>query len=292
MLLLSLALAAPTYADLQLPREGLDPLRVRVRWEATAPPDARPVIVWSHGVGGSHEAYRPLIEAWVAAGYVVAQPDHDDSLLGLSKREKLQLVRHPPEGIWIQRPRDIALVLDALPTADGLPALDLDHIGVGGHSFGAHTAMLVAGAATSMNLADPRPEAFLWLSPTGISDSAVEGGLLEGSLAPVDRPVLMITGTNDVAAMRKQPAAWRLTSWTAIDAPATLWFVDGANHGFGGITGQLPKGAPADPALVGWVAEATTQWWQHTLRDAPPGPWLANDTAQAASKGRVKVSHK
>jgi predicted dienelactone hydrolase len=257
------------------------------------------VVVWSHGVFGSHEGYEPLVRAWVEAGYVVVQPTHDDSLLGLSRKEIRAKAAAPALGIWRERPKDIALVLDTLPTLDeairDAPPLDLDRIGMGGHSFGAYTAMLVAGVASEReHLDDPRPEAFVWISPTGIGGQGPgDGKFLDGDLDPVDRPVLFLTGSKDEAKVRKQTPAWRLTSWRALDAPATLWFVEDGHHNFGGISGRvLPDTGPADPALVGWVAAATTAFWDVHLRGRPVGPWLEPAAALARSEGRVRVEHK
>src|SRR6185436_2695827 len=38
-----------------------------------------PVIIWSHGAGGSKDNYLPLIEYWASYGYVTIQPTHSDS---------------------------------------------------------------------------------------------------------------------------------------------------------------------------------------------------------------------
>jgi len=298
LLFVAFALAAPRHELLELERDGKDPLRTMVRWEPDLEGE-RPVIVWSHGLFGSHEVYEPLVRAWVEAGYVVVQPTHDDSLLGLSRKEIQAKMKDPPQGIWKQRPVDIRLVLDALPTlgekVKKAPALDLDHVGMGGHSFGAYTAMLVSGvAADRWHLDDPRPDAFVWLSPTGIGGKGPpEGRLQEGDLDTVTRPVLFVTGSKDEAKVRGQTAAWRMTSWRALDAPATLWYVDDAHHNFGGISGHiLPGSGPADPELVSWVAQSTLAFWDAQLRGKPAGPWLEPAGAKANSKQRVRVEAK
>jgi len=301
LLFVALALAAPRHELIQVDRDGKEPLRTMVRWspDAEGADEKRPVIVWSHGLFGSHESYEPLVRAWVEAGYVVVQPTHDDSLLGLTRKQIKAKMASPPLEIWRERPKDVARVLDALPGLDAsvpdAPPLDLDHIGMGGHSFGAYTAMLVAGAADPrVHLQDPRPEAFVWLSPTGIGGKGPgDGKFIEGDMDPVERPVFFLTGSNDEANVRQQPPGWRLTSWRALDAPATLWFVDEGHHNMGGISGRvLPKAGPADPALVGWVSEATTSFWDVHLRGLPPGPWLEPTAAKAASNGRVRVEDK
>src|SRR5262245_53216482 len=53
-------------------------LRVRLLIPKTAGPF--PVIVFSHGAGGSGQNYFPLTGFWATHGYVVIQPTHNDSL--------------------------------------------------------------------------------------------------------------------------------------------------------------------------------------------------------------------
>ena len=63
--------------DMTLAIDGQDiDLRVRAPTAAT---DACPVIIFSHGLGGSREGYWPLAEAWASAGFVVIQPSHPGS---------------------------------------------------------------------------------------------------------------------------------------------------------------------------------------------------------------------
>ena len=70
---------------------------------------------------------------------------------------------------WANRPKDVAFILDSLDAIEakvqGLKGkMDKKTIGVGGHSFGAHTGQLVAGTTTvdfggvRTSHADPRPK--------------------------------------------------------------------------------------------------------------------------------------
>src|SRR4029077_19202514 len=38
-----------------------------------------PLIVWSHGAGGSKDNYLTLMEHWASHGYITIQPTHSDS---------------------------------------------------------------------------------------------------------------------------------------------------------------------------------------------------------------------
>ena len=53
-------------------------LHVKVTYPQTA--GKFPVIVFSHGYGGSKDTYASLVEYWAARGYVIIQPTHDDSI--------------------------------------------------------------------------------------------------------------------------------------------------------------------------------------------------------------------
>jgi predicted dienelactone hydrolase len=52
---------------------------LQVRVTAPVAGSDLPVVVLSHGFGGSMDSYDPLVEVWAAAGLVVVQPTHLDS---------------------------------------------------------------------------------------------------------------------------------------------------------------------------------------------------------------------
>src|SRR5687767_2202008 len=69
-------------------------------------PGPHPLIVFSHGAGGSGEYYRPLVAGWVRNGYVVICPTHADSIALMTPQKRKEL-----------RPRDV--VLDAVTDVQG-----------------------------------------------------------------------------------------------------------------------------------------------------------------------------
>ncbi|MFC1861144.1 alpha/beta hydrolase family protein [Chloroflexota bacterium] len=141
-------------------------LQIRITWPES--PGNFPVIVWSHGLGGNNDLNKPLVHHWVSHGYVCIQMNHSDSL---------HLTRNPSTLGWRNRPEDIKFVLnslEAIASAAGImDKLDQSNIGMGGHSFGAHTTQLIGGALTNRlngsqeSHADPRPAALLMISPQG-----------------------------------------------------------------------------------------------------------------------------
>jgi len=283
-------------ADLVLRDEkrGKD-LQLRVSFPKDA--DVFPVIVWSHGATGSKDDYQPLVRHWVSYGYVCIQANHSDSraLAGMSQTGQVANKFHD----WANRPKDVAFILDSLDGIEakvpGLKAkLDEKTIGVGGHSFGAHTAQLVAGTAT-VNLggvrtshADPRPKAFVLISPQGkgpqLDDKSWEG---------LTRPFLSITGSNDWG-RKGDPVDWRLDPFRlASYTDKYLLYIEGAHHDFGGIGGGVAyrNAGPANPNHLAYVKSTTTAFWDTYLKqDEKAQDFLRSNRMAAVSGGEAKLT--
>jgi len=276
------------------------PVPVRLSWPSGDGPF--PVIVFSHGLGGSGSGYRPLVDHWVAHGFVVAQPTHADSvsLLDAGQRAKhrsLEDFARDPAVLasWSQRPVEVARVLDALPRLAeeaGLGGrLDMDHVGVGGHSFGAHTTMMVGGLAVGMGgrrvtAADPRVDALVILSPQGPGR-----GLDAASYAPVTGPSLVVTGPDDRSPIHGKDGTWRRQAYDAFGpGDHTLLWLEGTPHNLGGISGVArPGAAAADPEVLELVKSSTLAFWQL---------WLGGDDGARArveavgEHPRATISHR
>jgi len=118
-----------------------------------------PVIVFSHGFGGSKDTYASLTAYWAARGYVVIQPTHDDSIAQRKANGEINGVMQgfstlrediSDPAAWRNRTRDVSFVIDSLDEIERrVPGtagkLDRSHIGAGGHSFGALTTELLGG---------------------------------------------------------------------------------------------------------------------------------------------------
>ncbi len=111
-----------------------------------------PLIVISHGLSGDRRGFVKIAQHLASHGFAVAALDHPGSdrrqlqdLLTGTARE----IARPTE--FADRPRDISFLLDELTrlsAANGPLAsrLDMNRIGVIGHSFGGYTALALAGA--------------------------------------------------------------------------------------------------------------------------------------------------
>jgi predicted dienelactone hydrolase len=200
---------------------------------------------------------------------------------------------------WASRPKDIAFILDSLDLieeqVEGLEGtMDPKAIGVGGHSFGAHTAQLVAGTATvglkgeRTSHADSRPKAFVLISPQG------KGTLLDDqSWQAVTRPFLSITGSKDWG-RKGDPVDWRLAPYRlATSRDKYLLFIEGGHHGFGGIGGGVAyrNAGPANPNHLAYVKSATVAFWDAYLKNNREArSYLDADNFRRISQAEAKIT--
>lgn len=171
-----------------------------------------PVIIFSHGLGGTRDTYEYLGRHWASHGYFVVHVQHlgsDDAVWrnaglfgGMSAMRKA--VADPRNAI--NRPQDISFVIDELERLNREKSpyqqqLDLARIGVGGHSFGAYTALAIAGqtftpgANPNASLADPRVKAVIPMSAPVPTNKR----RLDESYANVRIPCFHMTGTKDTS---------------------------------------------------------------------------------------------
>ncbi len=218
-----------------------------------------PVIIFSHGAGGSKEIYSYLGEFWASHGYVSIHPTHQGTdttvlrtqgLAGLAKNSNEPRQRQ-------QRSQDISFIIDSFGTlerqAPELGAkMDQSRIGVAGHSLGAYTTMAVAGVRLAPpwgqggGVRDPRVRAFIAISPQGPGDA----GLDRYSWDAITAPVMIVTGTRDIAretvGRQEQPASWRRQPFQYMPpGDKYLVLITGATHSAFG-TGENRAGVRSE----------------------------------------------
>lgn len=103
-----------------------------------------PLILLSHGTGGSALQLAWLGTALARAGFIAAAVDHpgDNTVTG-----------NTPEGftLWWERATDLSEILDGLLADPELgPHIDPDRVGAAGFSLGGYTVLELAGARTDI----------------------------------------------------------------------------------------------------------------------------------------------
>ncbi|TAG76696.1 MAG: dienelactone hydrolase [Burkholderiales bacterium] len=201
--------AAPQIIDTELKdssRDRVIPIKVRVP-EGTA---KAPLVIFSHGLGGSVEGGKTWGEVWSASGYLVVHVQHPGSdtpalreSFASGDGEPKQRMRNiaTPENL-IGRVDDVRFLISEIErkqrsnATSWMSRVDLSRIAMTGHSFGAHTTMALAGQrypGPVKTLSDPRIKAFIALSPnaTGLPRTFPD------RFGSMNAPFLSITGTQD-----------------------------------------------------------------------------------------------
>ena len=240
----------------------------RLHWPTNIAPGSRvPLIVFSHGMGGSRRGYSYLGRYWAARGIASLHVQHagsDSSLwVGnpLAVVDRLQRAAHESEALG--RARDMRFALDRLLSSGVGPyGAQIDHrrIVAAGHSYGANTALIAVGARVMregqwVEARDPRFAAAIVISAPpfyGETD-------LASVLSKITVPSLHVTATNDVIQIPgyHSPAADRLTVFNAIATPRKLLAVfEGGSHSI--FTDRSFTGGPAlNPKVKAATAELT-----------------------------------
>lgn len=241
-----------------------------------------PVIVFSHGFGGNKDSFATVSRHWAGHGYVVIQPTHAD---GLGRGDGDRSARGPTRGRLragglvaglndpdriADRVADLVLILDSLAeivkATPGLEGrIDAERIGVGGHSFGAYTAMLIGGVTVDLggvkdrSFRDQRVTCILPISAQGTGQQ----GLTRASWAGLTIPMMTMTGTRDQG-VGGQGFEWKKEPYT-FSPPGSKYLVviDGANHfSFGGGLGERSSD------VTDVVKLTSTLFWDAFLKDS------------------------
>ncbi|MFD9378294.1 alpha/beta hydrolase family protein [Streptomyces sp. NPDC059999] len=250
---------APTlsFSPVVLPVPGR-PVDLQVRVTAPVTGTDLPVILLSHGHGGSNflsslYGYAPLANLWAAAGFVVIQPTH------LSSRTLSDRLADAPGApfFWRSRAEDMTHILDRLDTIeDTVPHLagriDHDKIAVAGHSLGGWTASLLLGARITdpdtgeeVSLIEPRIKAGVLLASPGRGGDVLNGfmaeqvSILHGTdFSTMTTPALVVAGDKDDSRHFTDIGPdWHADPYRLSPAPKALLTLFDAEHGLGGISG-------------------------------------------------------
>ena len=258
---------------------------VKVRWPdaATSSAGPLPVVLFSHGLGGTREGGAVWGEAWAAAGFVVVHLQHAGSDLAavravtntFADQRALRSAAGPAQ--LLARLHDVGFALDEIgrrhaARQERWASVRPDQVGMCGHSFGAHTTLGMAGQRYGGfdGVTEPRLAAFIAFSP-----SLPAVGDARQAFERITRPLLCITGTldSDVVGVGATPERRRAV-FDALPAgdKGQLVLMEADHMTFAGQTGRAAEIVPREqitrelqPAHHALVASITTDWWRATL---------------------------
>ena len=262
---------------------------IPVRVYLPVAPAPAPVVLFSHGLGGSSENNPYLGEHWAARGYVCVFMQHagSDSAVwkDVASAERMAALKKAASAQnLVLRMQDVPVVLDQLAiwnkeSGHALAGrLDLAHVGMSGHSFGAQTTQGVSGQAfpgeIGRRFTDPRIRAAVAFSPnspaTGDAKTAFGG---------VTIPWMLMTGTKDVAFVGSATVESREAVFPALP-PGDKYEVvlDKAEHSAFSDRALPGDSEPRNPNHHRVILALSTAFWDAYLKgDAEAKAWLNGD---------------
>lgn len=270
------------------------PIRVYLPSEKSA----APVVLFSHGLGGSREGSAYLGRHWAGRGYVAVflqHPGSDDSVWKDKPRAlRMGAMRRAANGQnFMLRVKDVPAAIDQLEqwnAAEGhalAGRLNMKRLGMSGHSFGAVTTQAVSGqrfAGGYPAFTDPRIRAAVVLSPS----CPRHGGDPTQAFGGISVPWLLMTGTKDIAPIGNADMKSRLGVFPALP-PGGKYELVLKNAEHSAFTERALPGDREDrnPNHHRAILAISTAFWDAYLReDAAAREWLdGNGPSSVLEKG-------
>ena len=250
-----------------------------------------PVILFSHGLGGSREMGAYLGQHWAARGYVAVflqHPGSDTSVWkGLRPGQIMaEMKKAASAENFMLRAKDVPAVLDQLEVWNREQShplhgtLDVQRVGMSGHSFGAVTTQAVSGQGVRGEalLTDPRIKAALPMSPgtPAIGDP-------KAAFRTVQIPWLLMTGTLDVSKIGGQTVESRRAVYPALPPGGKYEIVldKGEHSAFTdrALPGDREQRNPNHHRVI--LALSTAFWDAYLKEDQQAKAWLDGDGPQS-----------
>ncbi len=191
--------------------------RIPIKMHIPATGGPYPIIVASHGAGGNWDTHYAQAQHLASHGYAVLCLEHvgsntDRLKSGIRLMDNLnKMIRDANEVLG--RPKDVSFAIDRAEewntSHEKLRGrLNVRHVGVMGHSFGAYTTMVICGMRPALDWMEPpvapgkglgpdqrdaRVSCGVALSPQG----ADEPFFINESFATLSAPLMGVSGTED-----------------------------------------------------------------------------------------------
>lgn len=254
--------------------------------------EASPVVLLSHGLGGTRESCGYLGRHWASRGYAVIAMQHAGSdvevIRSASLFRKFQVLKKAANATNAKaRYADVKATIDFLETMNRsgeryAGKFDLSKIGMSGHSFGAITTQAVSGQNYSFQgqaHTDKRIDAAVALSP-----SPPSFGRGDDSFSKVAIPWMLMTGTKDDSPIgRGGDADSRRKVFEGLPSSGHFYelVLDEAEHAAFGDTGRL-NARKRNPNHHKAIQSLSTAFWDTYLKqDVSAKEWLRSSDAKS-----------
>ena len=285
-------------------RYGDDHREVPLRVYLPKSTSQAPVILFSHGLGGSRDGNPYLGNHWSSRGYVVVFMQHAGSdrnvMDGLPLSQRLSALKMAANGKnSMARNADVKATLDQLEEwnesdEELAGRMDLSLVGMSGHSFGAVTTQAVSGQNAGLRgpiFTDDRIDASVAFSPSTPSF----GYNPKTTFAKVKIPWLLMTGTKD-----SSPIGGRTTAESRRhvfrDLPKSGFFyevcLEGAEHSAFSDR-KIRRGGPRNPNHHASIKAISTAFWDCYLKkDESAKQWLDGRGPRSVLEPKDEWKHK
>jgi len=268
----------PVPVKLYFPKDGAGPF---------------PIIIFSHGLGGSRDNYSYLGKHWAGCGYVSVHVQHlgsDDGVwrdVSLAERAKALQKAAMNISNATNRPLDAQFAMDQMvklnadSTSPLKGRLDVQAFAIAGHSFGGFTTLALAGQTFMLPLGrskrydEPRLKAAIQMSapaPTRRTD-------LDKVYGSITVPTMHMTGTEDFVEILPQtkPADRRIPFDHMSAAETCLVIFNGGDHMI--FSGRERQGSGSersqDEVFHQLICAGTTAFWDAYLKgDVAAKQWV------------------
>ena len=251
----------------------------------------RPVIIWSHGLGGTKDGAGFIARYLAKFGYILVHIQHhgtDSSLWEGKPGHPWDNIRASkiPRKAALQRYQDVPFALQCLKEAtDITPELrdmmDFHNIGMSGHSFGAGTTQIMAGQTLGRGrrlykFKQDEFKAGIVYSPIPSFNRQDDHDIIYGD---IDIPLLHMTGTDDDSPVDKTGYETRLEIYDAVNKADQHLFIleDGDHMIYSGSRGQLGENENRERHEELILLSSLAFWDSYLLANEAAYEWLTGD---------------
>lgn len=259
-----------------------------------------PVIIWSHGLGGTQDGAGFVGRFLASHGYVHIHIGHEGTNDSLWRNkpghpwDNIRKAKIPWEDV-LNRYNDVPYAIEQIKSLDIPVNLDMDQMGMSGHSFGALTTQIMSGQLTGnpepISLKNDSFTASIAYSPVPNTRLRPENVPVEEVYGDITLPMLHFTGSEDHSPIDGPIQHLRDELFDIAgrsDALQMSVILDGADHMvFNGSRGQLPAydGVELHKDQIKIIALA---WWDKFLKDdANACQWLRNNVSDYLGKSNI-----